>query len=33
VEAAARDPDERLARPVNYDILKEAYRKPISFGN
>jgi hypothetical protein len=22
-----------LARPVNYDILKEAYRKPISFGN
>jgi NitT/TauT family transport system substrate-binding protein len=22
-----------LARAVNYDILKEAYRKPISFGN
>jgi hypothetical protein len=22
-----------LGRAINYDILKEAYRKPISFGN
>lgn len=33
VSARVMDGSVDLGRAVNYDILKEAYRKPISFGN